>query len=198
MFKFALNKIVISLVCVGALASCTVPDTTEAEAPAEMPETEAETPTSAMETVIVLPDGTECLHAGQGATLAFEDKRLNYTCSDTMGLIGDITIENGSEITLETATIDGTTITASEPMVLMVESVDLADGTVCLNAGQGATLAFEGQRLNFTCGDDNTTGLIGDITQEDGFFSAEVATLDGTSLVGTEMMPVSTLTTVMP
>jgi hypothetical protein len=198
MMKSTLSKAVLSVLCVGTLAACTVPDTTEVEAPPEMPETEVETPASAMETAIVLPDGTECLHAGRGATLAFEGKRLNYTCGDTIGLIGDITIANGSELTLEMATIDGTTITGSETMVLMVESVDLADGTVCLNAGQGATLAFDDNRLNFTCGDDNTTGLIGDITQEDGVFIAEMATLDGTSLVSTEIMPVATLTTTMP
>ncbi len=198
MLKSTLTKVVLSVLCMSALAACTVPDAPEAEAPPETPGAEVETPVVGAETVIVLPDGTECLHAGRGATLALEGKRLNYTCSDTLGLIGDITVENGSDITLEMATIDGTTITGSEMMVLMVESVELADGMICLNAGQGATLAFDDKRLNFTCGDDNSAGLIGDLIQEDGVFTAEVATLEGTSLVGTEMMPVGTLTTAMP
>lgn len=33
----------------------------------------------------------------------------------------------------------------------MVSKVRLYDGTECLNSGEGATLAFDGKRLNFTC-----------------------------------------------
>ena len=33
----------------------------------------------------------------------------------------------------------------------VVSRVRLYDGTECLNSGEGATLAFDGKRLNFTC-----------------------------------------------
>ena len=33
----------------------------------------------------------------------------------------------------------------------VVSEVRLYDGTECLNSGEGATLAFDGKRLNFTC-----------------------------------------------
>jgi hypothetical protein len=42
---------------------------------------------------VVLEDGRVCLHAGFGATMGFDDKRLNYTCdkgdstADEVGLI---------------------------------------------------------------------------------------------------------------
>jgi heat shock protein HslJ len=52
------------------------------------PETLSEPPA-----FVDLPDGTRCAFAGHGATLAFDDKRLNYTCEtdgeDEVGLIGD-------------------------------------------------------------------------------------------------------------
>ena len=40
---------------------------------------------SAAETAIQLHDGARCLFAGKGATLAFDGKRLNYTCGNTAG-----------------------------------------------------------------------------------------------------------------
>lgn len=189
------HNVLISLLCLGALAACT---------PAEEP-TATDTPAAedttvvASETAIVLPDGTACLNAGQGATLAFEGKRLNYTCGDTQGLIGDIDIIDGTEITLELATLDGTTITASEALTLTVNAVELADGTTCLNAGEGATLAFDGQRLNFTCPDAaSEAGLLGDITAEEGIFTVAVATLEGTDLVSTETQAIAALETATP
>jgi heat shock protein HslJ len=45
---------------------------------------------------VVLEDGRVCLHAGFGATMGFDDKRLNYTCdkgestADEVGLMGEL------------------------------------------------------------------------------------------------------------
>lgn len=53
--------------------------------------------------------------------------------------------------------------------------VELADGARCFFAGKGATLAFDGKRLNYTCettGDDQV-GLLGDLQLADGVWTAE-------------------------
>lgn len=48
---------------------------------------------------VVLADGRVCLHAGFGATMGFDDKRLNYTCdkgsstADEVGLMGELVNE---------------------------------------------------------------------------------------------------------
>jgi hypothetical protein len=147
-------------------------------------------------TKIALPGGTECLFAGKGATLAYEGQRLNYTCGDSLGLIGDIAIANGTEMTVTTATIAGTEITGSEPLTFTIEAIELADGTTCLNAGHGATLAFEGKRLNYTCTEN--TALVGDITQSGETFMVENATLDGTNFVSSERVNIQTLSAVAP
>ena len=70
---------------------------------------------------IELADGTQCLHAGRGATLAFDDKRLNYTCDqegdNEVGLIGDMELI-GDVLTVEKALIghdeSGFSLIASE------------------------------------------------------------------------------------
>lgn len=131
-------------------------------------------------TTIGLPNGPECRFAGYGTTLAYEGKRLNYTCSDTSGLIGDV-ITNGTEMTVEMATISGTTITDSELFTFTIAAVELADGTTCLNAGQGTTLTYGDRRLNFTCSPD--TVLIGDVTISAPTFRVDQAFLEGSSIV---------------
>lgn len=132
-------------------------------------------------TTIGLPDGTECNFAGQGATLAYEGKRLNYTCSDTIGLIGEVVVTNGTEITVDVATIAGTTITGSELLTFTISAVELADDSICLNAGQGATLTYSDRRLNFTCAPDKV--LIGDVTTSAPTFTVDQAFLEGTRIV---------------
>lgn len=160
-------------------------------APPQQPSPEAGTPSGDLATAIVLPDGTECNFAGRGATLAYEGDRLNYTCSDTLGLIGDVAIANGTDITVTTATLAGATITGSEPLTFTLQAIKLADGTLCLNAGQGATMAFEGRRLNFTCNDN--LALVGDIVQSEETFIAEKAVLEGTDFVSSDPFEIQTL-----
>lgn len=123
--------------------------------------------------VISLPDGSQCDFAGAGATLAFDGKRLNYTCSpaETLpftGLLGDIVQDETGVLTVELATINrddsGFVLDESSVMTILAAGVLLSDGTQCHFAGMGATLAFDGERLNYTCGDPSI-GLLGPLVQ---------------------------------
>ncbi|MFZ1755141.1 MAG: DUF4377 domain-containing protein [Caldilineaceae bacterium] len=125
--------------------------------------------------VIVLPDGSQCEFAGTGATLAFDDKRLNYTCSpaETLpftGLLGDIAQDEAGVLTVEVATINhndsGFVLEDSQTVTFLAAGLLLADGTQCDFAGRGATLAFDGERLNYTCGDP-ANALLGPLVQGD-------------------------------
>jgi heat shock protein HslJ len=150
--------------------------------------------------MIQLPDGTQCLHAGRGATLAFDGKRLNYTCGtdgdNEVGLIGDMGLDL-DVLTVERALYgrddSGFVLKASEPVVMTIVEIELVDGTQCLNAGHGATLAFDDKRLNFTCDQkgDNEVGLIGDMDLSGDVLTAEKALIghdeSGFSLIASEM-----------
>lgn len=70
-------------------------------------------------------------------------------------------------------------------------------GLRCEFAGTGATLAFEGERLNFTCGGeaDRIVGLLGDISAAEAGWVIRKATIadtdDGFALEASELVPVS-------
>jgi len=123
-----------------------------------------------------------CLFAGAGATLAFEGKRLNFACErdgeNEVGLLGDI-VPSDAGWTIEKATIGrgdaGFELLSSE--LVLVEHIELADGTSCAFAGTGATLAFEGKRLNFTCGSPEV-GLLGEVTLGDEGWMIEEGTIE--------------------
>ena len=182
-------KVLLSSLWVGAIATCALPQVSLADDSAP-----------AVQATIVLPDGTECYWAGLGATLAFEGKRLNYTCGDTLGLIGDITIANGTSITLETATIDGTTITGSTPQTLNITSVMLTDGTTCTSAAaDGLSRAIQDKPLDYFCNNSDTAaGLTGAITATNGVLSVDRITQEGFDRGYGETMTISTLTTAQP
>lgn len=140
-------------------------------------------------TTIVLPDGTKCAWAGTGATLAFDGKRVNYTCSESaetiIALLGDPTPGDIGVWSVEQATIkhgsDGFTLESSATVTFLAATLDLSDGATCAFAGTGATMAFDGQRLNYTCGEpgDAIVGIIGDlIAGEAGVISAEKVVID--------------------
>ena len=95
------------------------------------------------------------------------------------------------EKALKTWTRDA--IIESEDIRFLIAEIELEDGTVCLHAGEGATLAFDGKRLNYTCGGPSV-GLIGDIAiSAGGVFQVEAAQLDGTSLASSEMVTIKRL-----
>lgn len=180
------------LSCVGILA-LTACNTTSEDVADSQP---GDNP-SAIATSIVLPNGGKCQFAGKGATLSYEGERLNYTCGDVGGLLGNIQIANGTEMTVTFAVLDGSSVTETEPVVFTIAAIELADGTTCLHAGQGATLAFDGKRLNYTCGTADI-GIIGDISQSEATFKAEKATLNGNSLASSEMVDLRTISAVVP
>lgn len=147
-------------------------------------------PTAAPQaTTLVLPDGTACAWAGEGATLAFDGKRVNYTCSESteaiIALLGDPTPSDSGVWSVEQATIkhgsDGFTLESSATVTFRAATLDLADGATCAFAGTGATMAFDGKRLNYTCGEpaDELVGIIGDLSAgEAGLISAEKVVID--------------------
>lgn len=144
-------------------------------------------PADAQPAAIILPAGARCLWAGAGATLAFNGKRVNYTCGaqgeDQLGVLGTPTQQAGLW-QVEQATIthgqSGFTLKKSEAVAFLAATLDLADGTQCAFAGQGATFAFDGKRLNYTCGQEgaDTLGLLGDLeASEKGIYLAAKAVM---------------------
>lgn len=135
-------------------------------------------------TNIQLPDGAPCLFAGKGATLAFEGKRVNYTCGESAGagtvILGTPQFKNGSgsiQIGVVERKADGSALKSSQTLSLDISQVELSDGSKCLFAGKGATLAFDGKRLNHTCGAPDV-GLIGDFDMTDSLWTVEKVTLE--------------------
>ena len=121
---------------------------------------------------VVLPSLERCLHAGFGATLAFDGERLSWTCESPVGaprgLLGAPSV-NGVEVAWRLVATErgpggGFVVAAEETVSGRAVRLTLASGETCLFAGTGATMAFDGQRVNHTCpGDVVVVGdLIGD------------------------------------
>jgi hypothetical protein len=163
-----------------ALSACVAPI---AAPPADATEPPAEESVAAPESdedfvaSITLPDGTECLNAGQGATMAFDGERVNYTCGKIddgdLVLLGDLVSPMLDQLVvtrgITTHGSDGFSLVESNEITLRMSEVTLADGMLCLNAGQGATLGFDDKRVNYTCEttDEGDIVLLGDF-QADG------------------------------
>lgn len=144
---------------------------------------------AAQAATLVLPDGATCAWTGEGATLAFDGKRVNYTCSESddtiIALLGDPAPGAIGVWSVEKATIKhgsaGFTLDNSETVTFLAATLDLADGATCAFAGMGATMAFHGKRLNYTCGEpgDEIVGIIGELALgEAGVISAEKVLID--------------------
>jgi hypothetical protein len=120
---------------------------------------------------VTLPTGETCLWAGEGATLAFEGKRLNYTCgSAASGLVGDLQF-SGADLSVEKVTVANTEITASEMVTGRIATLTLQTGETCAFAGEGATLTADDKRVNYTCSGDNV--LLGDFSYTNGVVTIE-------------------------
>jgi putative hemolysin len=156
------------------------PATPVSPTPTEVIESTPAPATTQQAAIIELPDGTRCSFAGTGATLTFEGKRLNYTCEaegQEVGLLGDLKQSEGVW-TVEKVVIghgdSGFFVQESEEVTMTIERIELADGTQCLFAGTGATLAFEGKRLSYTCQvEGQEVGLLGDLKQSEGVWKVE-------------------------
>ncbi len=129
-------------------------DESATDAGADMP-----APTAAF----VLPDGNTCLFAGTGATLAFDGKRVTYTCDiapegKMVGILGDPVPSGETEWQVEVATLahgdGGFTLESSETIEFTAWMISLSHGARCLHAGFGATMGFDDSgRLDYTCND---------------------------------------------
>jgi hypothetical protein len=148
---------------------------------------------------IVLPTGETCAWAGEGATLAFDGKRLNYTCgSAELGLIGEVQLSN-ENVTAEKVSLqrgaNGFEIASSEIVTGRIARVTLDSGEACFFAGTGATLALEEKRVNYTCPGD--TVLLDGFSYTSGFVMIEHGTViqeaEGFSVTSSGMVGVQTL-----
>ncbi|MCC6454531.1 MAG: META domain-containing protein [Caldilineaceae bacterium] len=195
------SRAVMAMVALGALmllSACNFTIQPEAERSEATPAPQAESGSSEARAIaeFVLPDGTSCLFAGTGVTVAFDDKRVNYTCepinategtTTTYGILDDPVVAGPTEYAVDLATIGqtegGFELHASEVISFTAWEVVLADGRVCLHAGFGATMGFEGQRLNYTCDKGESSadevGLMGElVNQGDGVWMAQIDEID--------------------
>ena len=198
MYRIGYPRLLALLIMASLVASC-APAT-----PAPMPEPAPSVTPPPTSSAGQSAPGRYCAFAGTGATLAFEGKRLNFTCSgeggQEVGLLGDIAFtERGWEI--EKGVIahgdEGFSLESSEMVTVL--HIELADGTTCAFAGTGATLAFEGKRLNFTCPGEGEeeVGLIGEVAIADQGWEIEKAVIahgdEGFSLESSEMVQIAAL-----
>jgi hypothetical protein len=152
------------------------------------------------------PSGTgwRCAFAGTGATLAFDGKRLNFTCPQQkeagVGLLGDpVPGSQGWEIEMGVYAHGDEGFTLQSSQMVTVMEIELSDGMHCPFVGTGASLAFEGKRLNFSCprDGDNEVGLLGDVVRTDRGWEMERATIahtsEGFELQSSEMVPIAAL-----
>lgn len=143
---------------------------------------------------IRLPDQRLCIYVGPEPRQRDLGDPMTYDCGDGRGLRGEVRID-GTYMTVDREgreNFDRDAMIESEDIRFLIAEIVLADGTICRHAGEGATLAFDGQRLNYTCG--RSAGLMGDITmQAGGLFEVEKATLHGTELVSSEVVSIRRL-----
>jgi heat shock protein HslJ len=147
----------------------------------------------------VLPDGTSCLYSGTGAAVAFDDKRVNYTCepiiatestSETQAILDDPMIIGPTEYAVDFAIVaqteGGFELRSSQVISFTAWEIVLEDGRVCLHAGFGATMGFDGKRLNYTCDKGDSTadevGLMGElVNQGEGVWLAQIDEIESDS-----------------
>jgi heat shock protein HslJ len=124
---------------------------------------------------VVLPNGEVCGHAGGGATLAFDGQRLAWTCdvgeTGPRGLFGAPVVVRETDVSWRLATTArradgaGFELDRIDTVDARVARLELASGEMCAMAGEGATLAFGGRRVHYTCGGDVV--LVGGLTSDD-------------------------------
>ncbi len=135
--------------------------------------------------LVALPSGEICGYAGGGATLAFDGLRLSWTCevapSGPRGLLGDPVVLGETSVSWRI----GSTARRSDGAGFELARLDSVDarvvrfttvaGTTCSFAGEGATLAFAGDRVNYTC--DGDAVAIGALKGDARGLSATIGTL---------------------
>jgi heat shock protein HslJ len=134
---------------------------------------------------VVLPNGEICGHAGGGTTLAFDGQRLAWTCdvaeTGPRGLFGAPTVIRETDVVWRLATTArradgaGFELARIDLVEARVTRLELESGEACAFAGEGATLAFDGRRVHYTCGGDVV--VLGAFTADDRGLLARRATL---------------------
>lgn len=171
------------------LGCCTIPATVAPPAEASSPAPPAALPaaTSSLPTVggeivaLTLPDGRTCQRTGKRDTTTFQGQRVNFDCGrrggDTVALVGALTFGPEGLLTAQKALIEWRESGMSAPGPIettpaQVSEVALSDALTCRRVRTGAALAFEGRRVNYSCGtkDGETVALLGDPEPVEGGF----------------------------
>jgi len=124
----------------------------------------ADTPTQS-EVFPLMGDALWCQFAGTGATITIDQKRANFTCeaegdAETV-LLGEITLgDEGWMIEKANLTHENEIFVADSTVQVIVDYIELEDGTQCAFAGTGATIAVEQERVNYTCGTENEADVV--------------------------------------
>jgi len=136
--------------------------------------------------LVTLPSGEVCGYAGEGATLAFNGLRLSWTCevapSGPRGLFGEPVVLGETNVswrigsTARRADGAGFELARLESVDARVVRFTTITGSSCAFAGEGATLAFGGDRVNYTCDGDDVA--IGALTGDARGLSATIGTLE--------------------
>jgi len=134
---------------------------------------------------VVLPGGEVCGFAGEGATLAFDGVRLGWTCdvapTGPRGLFGAPTVVRDVDVywrigtTARRADGAGFELARLEAVEARVARLELSTGETCAFAGEGATMAFDGRRVHYTC--DGDVVLVGPLATDERGLLATRATL---------------------
>lgn len=138
--------------------------------------------------LVTLPNGEVCGYAGEGATLAFDGLRLSWTCevapSGPRGLFGEPIVLGDTNVSWRlgstTRRVDGGgfELARLESIDARVVRFTTVAGSSCSFAGEGATLAFGGDRVNYTCDGDDVA--VGPLTGDARGLSATIGTLEQT------------------
>jgi hypothetical protein len=113
-----------------------------------------------MVTGLALENGMICRSSGRGATLAFAGRRLNFTCPTSsdggrLALLGPVEPEGaGLQITSGAIGLEGDQFVVKDPKPVRVAlaEITLADGQLCVAVAKSSTVAFDGERVTFSCG----------------------------------------------
>jgi uncharacterized membrane protein len=156
-------------------------------------------------TLVTLSDETPCKPPGTGSELRHRGWRVAFDCGrsagDTLALVGPFTLGPGGLLVAQKVLVPWRSgeqdPQRTESVPARAAEITLASGLVCRFAGKGATLAFEGQRLAYSCGtkDGDSVALLGELeSAADGFriLRARIAHGDsGFTLRSSEPIPVA-------
>ncbi len=142
-----------------------------------------------------------CLSMGTGATFTVNGERANFDCgtdgNTIVVLVGDVTLgDEGWEITRANVVNRNGTFRVRSTEEMLVSHIELQDGTICAEAGTGATFLVNGERVNYTCDEEGVVLAGGIESGEDGWeiLKANVeSTNEGWETLSSGMEPISAL-----